>query len=508
MSQSSEAGAVMREKGVGPSAGGVVRSSASDAMAGRGDEIRADLCIIGAGSGGLSVAAAAAALGVKVVLIEKHKMGGDCLNYGCVPSKAMIAAGKRAQAMRMAAPFGIAAVEPKIDPAGVQAHVASVIAAIAPNDSVERFTGLGVRVIQAAARFVDGSTVKAGEHLIKARRFVIATGSAPAVPPIPGLDRVPFFTNETIFDNKTAIGHLIIIGGGPIGIEMAQAHRRLGAKVTVVEGFKALGKDDPELTAVVLKHLRAEGLEIRENTKVERIEGAAGQIRVHVAGAEGSSVVEGTHLLVAAGRKANIADLGLDAAGIVNDKRSITVDAGLVTSNKKVFAIGDVVGGLQFTHVANYHAGIVIRRALFRMPAKVATHHIPWVTYTDPELANVGLSEEAARKAHGTINVYRWPYHENDRAQAERKTEGFIKVVTNPKGRILGAAIVGENAGELIQMWSLALSQGMNIKAMTQWISPYPTLSEINKRAAIGYYSSMASNPRVRKLIGWLAKLG
>ncbi len=508
MSQLSESGAVMRTRGMSGDALGSSRNDFGHGATERGEPLRPDLCIIGAGSGGLSVAAAAAALGVKVVLIEKHKMGGDCLNYGCVPSKAMIAAGKRAQAMRTAGPFGIAAVEPSIDPAGVQAHVASVIAAIAPNDSVERFTGLGVQVIQAAGRFVDSTTVKAGEYLIKARRFVVATGSSPAVPPIPGLDRVPYFTNETIFDNKTQIKHLIIIGGGPIGIEMAQAHMRLGATVTVVEGLKALGKDDPELTAVVLKHLRAEGLAIREGCKVEKIEGAAGQIRVHVIDANGAAIVEGTHLLVAAGRKANIGDLGLDAGGIANDKRSITVNAGLVTSNPKVFAIGDVTGGLQFTHVANYHAGIVIRRALFRLPAKVSTDAIAWVTYTDPELANVGLTEEAARKAHGKVHVYRWPYHENDRAQAERKTEGFVKIVTNTKGKILGAGIVGENAGELIQMWSLAISQGMNIKAMTQWISPYPTLSEINKRAAIGYYASSASNPKVRKIIGWLAKLG
>jgi pyruvate/2-oxoglutarate dehydrogenase complex dihydrolipoamide dehydrogenase (E3) component len=471
-------------------------------------ELTADLCIIGAGSGGLSLASAAAQLGSSVILIEKHKMGGDCLNYGCVPSKAMIAAARRAHIMRSSAPFGIRPVSPAVDPKGVHDHIKSVIAAIAPNDSVERFTGLGVKVVQAAARFVDASTVMAGDTRIKARRFVIATGSSPAVPPIPGLDSVPYFTNETIFDNQQQIGHLIVVGGGPIGMEMAQAHRRLGADVTVLEGMKALGKDDPELTAVALKSLRAEGLVIREDTKVERVEGSLGRVRVHVSENGQPSVVEGTHVLIAAGRKPNVGDLGLEAAGIKYDKRGITVNSGLVTSNSSVFAIGDVIGGYQFTHVANYHAGIVIRRALFRLPAKVRTDHIPWVTYLDPELANVGLTEEAARKSHGKVNVYRWPFHENDRAQAERETEGLVKVVTDRSGKILGCGMVGAHAGELIQMWSLAISQGMNIKAMTEWISPYPTLSEVSKRASFGMYAGKAANPGVRKVLSFLRRFG
>jgi pyruvate/2-oxoglutarate dehydrogenase complex dihydrolipoamide dehydrogenase (E3) component len=471
-------------------------------------DVTADLCVIGAGSGGLSVAAAAAQLGVSVVLIEKHKMGGDCLNYGCVPSKALIAAGRHAHTMRSSGPFGIRPVEPAVDARAVHDHVKGVIAAIAPNDSVERFTGLGVRVIQAAARFVDGSTVIAGDSRIKARRFVIATGSSPLLPPIPGLDAVACFTNETVFDNQSAIGHLIVIGGGPIGMELAQAHKRLGARVTVLEGMVALGKDDPELTAIALKKLRAEGLVIKEGVRVERVEGSPGRILVHVAEGGMPGMIEGTHLLIATGRKPNVADLGLEAAGIKFDKRGIEVDSALLTSNRKVFAIGDVTGGLQFTHVANYHAGIVIRRALFRLPAKASNAHVPWVTYTDPEIANVGLTEEAARKAQYQLNVYRWPFHENDRAQAERATEGLVKVVTDRKGRILGAGIVGEHAGELIQMWSLAISQGMNIKAMTEWISPYPTLSEVNKRAAFGIYAGKAAQPAVRRLLGFLRRFG
>jgi pyruvate/2-oxoglutarate dehydrogenase complex dihydrolipoamide dehydrogenase (E3) component len=472
------------------------------------DVIETDICVIGGGSGGLSVAAAAASFGRSVVVIEKHKMGGDCLNYGCVPSKALIAAGRRAHAMRTSKAFGIEPVVPQVDWRSVHDHVHGVIAAVAPNDSIERFTGLGVRVIQAPARFLDKRTVVAGENRIRARRFVIATGSTPVMPPIPGLDSVTCFTNETIFDNASPIGHLIVIGGGPIGLELAQAHLRLGARVTVLEALKALARDDAELTAVVLKALREEGLNIREGATVERIERAEGDgIRAIVKVNGSTEMLEGTHLLVATGRQPAIEGLDLEAARIKYDKRGIKVNAGLVTSNRRVFAIGDCVDGPQFTHVANYHAGIVVRRALFRLPATVDNSLLPWVTFTDPELAHVGLSEAQAR-VKGSIRVLRWPYHENDRAQTERVTRGFVKVVTDKKGRVLGTSIVGEQAGELIQMWSLAVSQKMKIRAMADWISPYPTLSEVNKRAAMRYYATATSNPIVRKVVSLLAKLG
>jgi pyruvate/2-oxoglutarate dehydrogenase complex dihydrolipoamide dehydrogenase (E3) component len=328
------------------------------------------------------------------------------------------------------------------------------------------------------------------------------------VPAIPGLDSVPYFTNETIFDNREKLDHLIVIGGGPVGLELAQAHLRLGSRVTVIEALKALGKDDPELSEVVLKRLRAEGVDIREGALIERVAGGTRLIDVHVTEGGTQHVIQGTDLLVATGRVPNVAGLNLEAAGIKYDKRGIQVSKGLVTSNGKVFAIGDVTGGAQFTHIANYHAGIVLRRALLRLPANVDSDIVPWATFTDPELAHVGLTEDMAKKRVGKINVYRWPYHENDRAQAERSAEGFIKVVTNAKGKILGASIVGEHAGELIQMWSLAVSQGLGIKAMTQWISPYPTYSEINRRVAFGYYATAAASPLVRTLVGWLAKLG
>lgn len=472
------------------------------------ETIRTDLCVIGAGSGGLSVAAAAAAFGRDVVLIEKHKMGGDCLNYGCVPSKALIAAGKRAHIMRSSGAFGISTVEPAIDYRAVHDHVKSVIAAIAPNDSVERFSNLGVRVIEAQGKFIDRRSVVAGQYLIKARRFVIATGSTPNVPPIPGLNGTGYFTNETIFDNAQLLDHLIVIGGGPIGLELAQAHRRLGSKVTVIEGSKALGKDDPELTAVTLKALRNEGLDIREGAMVDSVQRIASGVLVRTDIGGRKETIAGTHILLAAGRRPNTSGIGLEAAGVAYKKEGITVDAGLVTTNPIVFAIGDVAGGLQFTHVANDHAGIVIRRALFRLPAKARTEHIPWVTYTEPEIANVGLTEKQAIAAGHQIKVLRWPFHENDRAQAERVTEGLVKVVTDTKGRILGAGIVGAQAGELIQMWSLAISQKLRVRAMTDWVAPYPTLSEINKRVAVRYYAGAAGNWVVRLVISWLAKLG
>ena len=471
--------------------------------------LKPDICVIGAGSGGLSVAAACAAFGVSVVLIEKGKMGGDCLNYGCVPSKAMIAAGKLAQSMRRASKFGIADVEPDIDFRKVNRHIHSVIAAIAPNDSVERFTALGVRVIRAEARFTDKRTVAAGDHEIRARRFVVATGSSPLVPPIPGLDKIDYLTNETIFEQTRRPSHLIVIGGGPIGMELAQAHRRLGSSVTVVEAAAALGKDDPELAAIALERLRGEGIVVHEKTSVVKVEKRnRNGVRVHVETDAGASQIDGTHLLVAAGRAANVDGLGLDAAGIAHDRRGIKVTDKMRTTNRKVYAIGDVAGGLQFTHVAGYHAGLVVRALLFRLPARENRSIIPWATFTDPELAQVGLTEAEAMKKHGRVSVLRWPYAENDRAQAERKTDGFIKVLAGKRGRILGVGIVGANASEMINIWALALSKGMTLRDMTAYVPPYPTMTEIGKRAAITYFAGATRKPIVRKVIAFLRRFG
>jgi pyruvate/2-oxoglutarate dehydrogenase complex dihydrolipoamide dehydrogenase (E3) component len=343
-------------------------------------KIKADICVIGAGSGGLSVAAGAAQMGARTVLIERGEMGGDCLKVGAALRSELIAAARRAYVMRESEAFGIEPMEPRIDFAKVNAHVKGVIAAIAPNDSVARFEGLGVTVLKEHARFRDGRTVIAGNREIHARRFVIATGSHPAIPPIAGLDTVPFLTNETIFEQTTRPDHLIVIGGGPIGMEMAQAHRRLGCKVTVIEAAKVLAKDDPEGTSLIIDRLIQEGDEILEGVKVEEVSGTAGRISVRIADASGARAIEGTHLLVATGRKPNVDDLDLDKAGVTTDAHGIKVDDQLRTANKRIFAIGDVIGGMQFTHVANYHAGIVIRNAFFRLPAKAAYGSIPYVT--------------------------------------------------------------------------------------------------------------------------------
>jgi pyruvate/2-oxoglutarate dehydrogenase complex dihydrolipoamide dehydrogenase (E3) component len=464
-----------------------------------------DICVIGAGSGGLSVAAAAAAFGVPVVLVEKGKMGGDCLNYGCVPSKALLAAAKHAQAVRAGAGFGVAAQRPAVDFVKVHGHVHGVIAAIAPNDSKERFAGLGVQVIEGAARFKDKETVAVGDTVeIKARRFVVATGSAPAVPPIPGLDQVAYLTNETVFDLTVCPEHLVVIGAGPVGLEMAQAFRRLGASVTVIEAATPLGNDDPECAAILLDQLAREGIVIRAGTSVVRVEGGA-RPRVVVAAADKEETIEATHLLVATGRRANLDGLDLAAARIKTGPRGILVNKRLRTSNRRVYAVGDVAGGLNFTHVANYHAGLVIRNVLFRLRARADETIVPRVTYTDPELAHVGRNEAQAGKH---IRVLRWPYHENDRAQAERETRGHIKVVTSARGRVLGATIVGAHAGELIVPWTLAVAQGLNIRAFAEVVMPYPTLAEIGKRAAITYFAGSLTKPIVQRIIRTLRRFG
>lgn len=472
-----------------------------------GETLTPDICVIGAGSGGLSVAAIAAAFGVSVVLIEKGKMGGDCLNYGCVPSKAMIASAKSAHSIRNSDKFGINVPDPVVDFQKVHDYVHSVIGAIAPNDSVERFTSLGVHVIEGAGKFINPRTVEVNGIRIRARRFVISTGSSAATPPIKGLEDVPYLTNENIFERTEAPDHLIVIGGGPIGMELAQAHRRLGAQVTVLEAFKALAKDDPELTEIVIESLKEDGIVIHEEVKIARIEKSGSGVAVVLDTADGEEIIAGSHLLVAAGRKPNVEGLGLKDARIRYD-RAIKVSKSMRTSNRRVYAIGDVSGSLQFTHMANYHAGLVIRAILFRMPVKENREIIPWATYTDPEMAHVGLTEEQARRRYRAINVLRWPYAENDRAQAESKTSGLIKVIVNKKGKILGASIVGFQAGEMINMWSLAISQKMNISAISGYISPYPTVTEISKRAAVTNLSGAAQNKWVQRVIRLLRKFG
>ena len=447
--------------------------------------IKTDICIIGAGSGGLSVAAGAVQMGADVVLVEGHKMGGDCLNYGCVPSKALLAAGHKAHETAQGA-FGTEGHDAAPDFAAAKDHVHAVIDEIAPADSQERFEGLGVRVIRAHGRFISETELQAGEYVIQARRFVIATGSRPFVPPIPGLADTPHHTNETIFDLRARPDHLVIIGGGPIGMEMAQAHRRLGCAVTVLEGQKALGKDDPEAAALVLARRRAEGIEIVEGAQVSAVSGSDGAIRIET---QDGRTFDATHLLVAVGRQVNVDGLDLEKAHVGYDRRGVTVDKGLRSTNRRVYAVGDAAGGLQFTHVAGYHAGVIIRPMLFGLPARARTDHIPWATYTDPELAQVGLTEAQAKAKYGdAVFVARAGFDHNDRAIATGQAAGFAKVMV-VKGRPVGATIVGPQAGELIQTWALAIANGLKMSAVANMVAPYPTLGEINKRAAGAYFS-------------------
>ena len=467
--------------------------------------ITADICIIGGGSGGLSVASGAAQLGKNTILVEGGKMGGDCLNYGCVPSKALLAAGNAAQAMRNGNDFGITSIEPTINYSIVHDHVHDVISGIAPHDSVERFEELGVQVISEYGRFNNANTLIAGDKTIKAKRFVIATGSSPSVPPIPGLADTAYLTNETIFDLKNAPEHLIIIGGGPIGLEMAQAHRRLGVNVTVI-ALSYMENDDPELVKILLKKLSDEGIALKEKVNIKNVSGTEGQVTVTLE----SETITGTHLLVATGRKPNLEKLDLEKAGVNFTSRGISVGANLRTSNKFIYAIGDVTGGAGFTHKAGYDAGIIIRRIVFGMFwAKANYNALPHATYTSPALASVGLSEKAAKEIHGdSLRVLSWPYKENDRARTTRAEDGLIKVITTKKGHILGATIVGTSADELLAVWTLAISQGLKIGAMANVISPYPTLGEINIRAASSFYTASLFSDRTRQIVKLLSFLG
>ncbi len=468
------------------------------------NRIKTDICIIGGGSGGLSIAAGAVQMGAKVVLLEGHKMGGDCLNYGCVPSKALIASAKQAYAMSHGAPYGVGEVEAQVDYAAAKDHVHDVIATIAPVDSVERFEGLGVHVISEFGTFISKTEVQAGDTIIEARRFVVSTGSGPFVPPIPGLDTVKHYTNEDIFDLREKPKHLIVIGGGPIGMEMAQAHRRLGCEVTVIEGMKAFGKDDPEMAAFVLEKMTDEGINIVEEAQAEKISGKGDMITVHTPKGD----FTGSHLLMAVGRKVNTDKLNLDAGGIAHDRSGLKVGPDLRSvTNKKVYAAGDVAGGLQFTHVAGYHAGVLIRSMLFGLPSKQRTDHIPWATYTDPELAQVGLTEAQAKSKFGaSLEVVRFDFHHNDRLIAERKNKGLIKVMV-VKGRPVGASIAGHMAGELIGMWAMAIANKMKMSAIANTVLPYPTVSEVNKRAAGAYFSPrLFDSPRVKQVVGFVQR--
>ena len=467
-----------------------------------------DLAVIGAGAAGLSITAVAAQLGLRVTLVERARMGGDCLNTGCVPSKALLASAHAARAARGAGRLGIRLPEPQVDWDAVQAHVHGVIAAIAPMDSVERFTGLGAEVILGEARFVAPDRLAVGGRTLSARRIVIAAGGRAAIPDLPGLAGTAFHTHETIFEVSPKPAHLLILGGGPIGLEMAQAHAALGCRVTLVARSRIAPQDDPELVAVLRAALAEDGVTVLEDTAVARVE--PGPVLVLADGRR----IEGSHLLVATGRVPNTGTLGLEAGGVTATARGIATDAGLRSlSNRRVFAAGDIadpagIGPRHFTHVGSYHAGIVIRRALFRLPARIDYAALPRVTYTDPELAQVGLTEAEARAAgHHDLHVLRWPLAENDRAQAERQTAGLAKIVATGRGRVLGAGMAGPHAGEMLGAWTLAIAQGIKLSALAGMIVPYPTRAEALKRAAGSFFTPKLFAAGTKRLVRWLARL-
>ena len=468
------------------------------------EKITTDICIIGAGSGGLSVAAGAAQMGARVVLIEGGEMGGDCLNAGCVPSKSLIAAAKRAEVQRKGG-LGVAGHAPEIDFAAVTDAVAATIARIAPVDSQERFEGFGVTVIRDWAKFVSPREVQAGGRIIRARRFVIATGSRPFVPDVPGLDAFPYLTNETIFAQRERPEHLLILGGGPIGIEMAQAHRRLGCAVTVIQKSTILPRDDADARDVVRAALRTEGVALREGRTVVRLRKLGSGIEAVL---DDGEAITASHLLVATGRKVALEALDLTAAGVAHSAKGVTVGPNLRSSNRRVYAVGDAAGADQFTHVAGAHAGVVIRQMLFGLPARAETRVVPRVTYTDPELAQVGLTEAEARAAHGdALQVIRQDFAHNDRAQTEGAPDGFLKLML-VKSRPVGVTIVGAQAGELIGLWALMMQAKIGLATLSGTILPYPTRAEISKRAAGAYFSpKLFDNAGVKRVVRMVQRL-
>ncbi|MBL6455860.1 FAD-dependent oxidoreductase [Belnapia sp. T6] len=479
-----------------------------------------DVVVIGAGAAGLSVASISAGLGLKVALVERGRMGGDCLNYGCVPSKALLAAAHAAAAAREAGRFGIRLPAPEIDWAGVRAHVQGSIARIAPNDSAARFRGMGVEVIEAAAHFVAPDAIEVAGRTLTFRRAVIAAGSSAIVPDLPGLDGVPWLTNETLFDLEEPPGHLIILGGGPIGLEMAQAHARLGCLVTVIEaGPRIAAKEDPELVEGLRAALVRDGVEFREGAKVARVEqlepdSLAAQAGV-VAVLEDGSRIAGTHLLLAVGRAPRLAGLDLVAGGIEAGPRGIVTGPDLRSvSNRRVWAVGDIadpkgLGPRAFTHLAGQHAGILVRSMFFRLPfTRLSYAALPRVTYGDPELAQVGLTEAEARAAgHEGLSILRWPVAENDRAVTEGRPEGLVKLVVGKRGRLLGAGVLAPHAGEMAGVFGLMIDRRLPLSALAGLVLPYPTLAETAKRAAGDYYAPKLLSPFTKRLVDLLKHL-
>lgn len=461
-----------------------------------------DVIVIGGGAAGLTAAGGCALFGLKVALIEAHEMGGECLNNGCVPSKALITAAKRAAEGGKDA-LGVALAAPEVSWSGVHQHIHDAIAHIAPHDSQERFEEMGCEVIRDWAAITGKHSVEVGGRELRAPRIVIATGSKPAVPPIEGLDTVPYLTNENLFDLNELPAHLVIVGGGVIGMEMAQGFRRLGSQITVINPGRLMGRDDPEAVEVVAAKLAAEGVTFIDG-KADKVSGSAGAIKLHVS--DGQEIT-GTHLLIAVGRTPNISKLGLENAGIETNRNGIIVDARRRSSVKSIYAIGDCRDGPRLTHVSGYEGSNVALEITLGVPAKVDWSALPWCTYVEPELAQIGLTEEDARKKFGDkITVIREGFDHNERAIAEGATEGFLKVIFKGK-KVLGATIVGKNAGELLLPWSQTISGKSSSFAMGSAIISYPTRSEISKAVAFAAWEPTVFGSIPKKWAGLVAKL-
>ena len=444
-----------------------------------------DICILGGGAAGLVTAAGAAALGARTVLVEKQRLGGECLYTGCVPSKTLLHSARMAALIRRAQDCGLSAQLAPPEIGRVMEHVSQVIAAIAPQDSPERFRSLGVEVIEAPGRFTGAHSVQAGGCEIRARRFVIATGSRPAIPPIPGLEHVRYFTNENIFSLRDSMPDLAIVGGGPIGVELAQAFSRLGSRVSILEsGLQILPREDADVAQALGDALRYDGIRLLTGVNAERITQREHDLVVSYRDARGQlREFSATHLLTAVGRIPALEELGLEQAGVVVRNGQLAVDDRLRTSQPHIYACGDVIGPCRFTHMAEHQAGIVLRNALFHMRSRTS-RVIPRCTFTDPEVARVGLSERQARERGIVYEVYRVPFARADRAQTDGQTQGFAKLLTDRRGRLLGAAIVGAQAGELIHEFALGLSQRLKARDISACIHLYPALAQISRFVA------------------------
>jgi len=466
-----------------------------------------NVVVIGAGTAGLVTAAGTAGLGGRVALIEAGKMGGDCLNYGCVPSKGLISSAKLIQHIRDGETLGLQRMEPKFSFQEVFASMRKRRATIEPNDSAERFEGLGVDVFLGRARFVSPHAVEVNGARLQARNFVIATGTKAAVPDIPGLNDISYYTNETIFDElPSAPDSLLVVGGGPIGCELSQVMARLGVQVTLVQlPPRLLPRDDAEAAKIVEARLREEGVRVLTGAHPARFEKRNGSIVATIEQPDGREELVTAAVLLAAGRTPNTEGLNLEAAGVKYGKSGVEVDASLTTSQSHIFACGDIAGPHRFTHAADYQARIVVRNILLPwIKAKADYTWVPWVTYTDPELAQVGLTEERAKKEGVPYSVYRFDWSELDRAITEGATTGFIKVVTPPgKDRILGATVVGVHAGDVLHELVVAGKYGVGLAKLSSTIHAYPTLSQSVQRVG-DLFQKGRLTPTIAKIFRWV----